>query len=71
MRESKRVARFGPRKHPARLINTKGHWAVGTIWVTDKGYETEMHDKGFTCSCPAFKYCKHINKVEMGFCPDD
>tara|TARA_R110000868_G_scaffold173105_1_gene409142 strand:- start:120 stop:317 length:198 start_codon:yes stop_codon:yes gene_type:complete len=53
-------------------IKTNGHWAVGTIWdiVGSKNniYNIEMVDKGFTCSCPAFKKCKHITQVEEGFC---
>tara|TARA_R110000796_G_C14217726_1_gene394160 strand:- start:10 stop:201 length:192 start_codon:yes stop_codon:yes gene_type:complete len=52
-------------------INTKGHWAVGVVWpVTgSKGdqYSVEMLDRGFECSCPAYRKCKHIKGVEAKF----
>jgi hypothetical protein len=58
---------------PSNIINTKGHWAIGTVWkmVASSGkgsYNVTMSDKGFSCSCPAFKKCKHIRMVEEGFC---
>lgn len=62
------MKKYTPRKWPSDVINTKGHWAVGTIWVSDNGYNTEMHDSGFTCDCPAFRKCKHIKEVENRFC---
>jgi len=53
---------------PTETINTKGHWAVGTVWpVTgSKGdqYSVEMLDRGWECSCPAYRKCKHIKGVE-------
>ena len=53
-------------------IKIKGHWAIGTKWSVDgsKGnvYNVEMDDRGFTCDCPAFRRCKHINMIEEGFC---
>jgi len=52
-------------------INTKGHWAVGVVWpVTgSKGdqYSVEMLDRGFECSCPAYRKCKHIKSIEEKF----
>ena len=56
-------------------INFKNHWAVGTVWnvlASNKksSYNIEMKDKGFTCSCPAFRKCKHIKVIEEGFCYD-
>lgn len=42
---------------------------VGTEWKVkgSKGdeYTVEMQERGFTCSCPAFRKCKHIGEVEM------
>lgn len=42
---------------------------VGIQWAVDgsKGnkYTVEMKSDGFTCDCPAFKRCKHIDNVEM------
>ena len=56
------------RVYPSDEINTKGHWAVGFEWsVKGKDYIIAMKDKGFTCTCPAFKKCKHIVAVEEGF----
>ena len=57
---------------PSDVIKTNKHWAVGTVWevlASDKksSYNIEMKDKGFTCSCPAFRKCKHIKMVEEGF----
>lgn len=55
----------------AEKINTKNHFAVGTEWLISgsKGdtYTVKMLDNGFTCNCAAFRRCKHINKVELGF----
>ena len=65
------MAKYGPKVFESELINTKGHWAVGTVWtaVGSRGneYKIEMTDKGFTCDCPAFKKCKHIKNVEENF----
>ena len=56
---------------PTEAINTQGHWAVGTVWpVTgSKGdqYSVEMLDRGWECSCPAYRLCKHIKGVEVKF----
>lgn len=54
------------------VIKTKNHWAVGTVWkvlASDKksSYNIEMKDNGFTCSCPAFRKCKHIKSIEEKF----
>ena len=57
--------------HPTEAINTKGHWAVGTVWpVTGSEgdqYSVEMLDRGWECSCPAYRLCKHIKGVEAKF----
>jgi uncharacterized Zn finger protein len=41
---------------------------IGTEWKVkgSKGdeYSVEMVDSGFTCSCPAFRKCKHIDLIE-------
>lgn len=63
---SKRSTSKFQKVYPSETINTKNHWAVGTIWQI-KDYNIEMTDKGFTCSCPAFKKCKHIVQIEEGF----
>jgi|TARA_R110001606_G_scaffold143482_1_gene282776 hypothetical protein len=60
--------------HGSDSINTKHHWAVGTIWSVDGSknnvYSVEMADRGFNCDCPAFKKCKHIKSIEEGFCDE-
>jgi hypothetical protein len=64
------MSKYGPRIYPSDIIDTKKHWAVGTVWNAkgSKGmYNIEMLDKGFTCDCPAFKKCKHIKAVEEKF----
>ena len=64
------MSKYGPRIYPSDIIDTKKHWAVGTVWNAEgsKGtYNIEMLDKGFTCDCPAFKKCKHIKAVEEKF----
>lgn len=57
--------------HPTENINTKGHWAVGTVWpvIGSKGdeYSVEMTNWGWECSCPAYRMCKHIRGVEATF----
>ena len=60
------MSKYGPRIWQVEGINTKNHWAIGTVWQI-KDYKIEMHDKGFSCTCPAFKKCKHIRNVEEGF----
>lgn len=65
------MSKYGPRVYASEIINTKKHWAVGTIWQAEGSqgtYNIEMTDKGFTCDCPSFKKCKHIKAVEQGFC---
>ena len=51
-------------------INFKDHPFVGVEWpVTgSKGdqYTVVMHNKGFSCDCPAYVKCKHIKGVEAG-----
>jgi uncharacterized Zn finger protein len=58
--------------HPSDEINTKGHFAVGFVWSVagskNNLYNVVMADRGFSCTCPAFKKCKHIKSVEDGFC---
>ena len=64
------MSKYGPRVYPSEVINTKDHWAVGTVWQAEGSRGTsdiEMTVKGFTCNCPAFKKCKHIKAVEEGF----
>ena len=64
------MSKYGPRVYASDVVNTKNHWAVGTVWHVEgsKGlYTIEMKDAGFTCDCPAFKKCKHIKSVEENF----
>jgi len=64
------MSKYGPKVYASDIIDTKKHWAVGTVWNAEgsKGtYNIEMLDKGFTCDCPAFKKCKHIKAVEANF----
>ena len=62
------MSKYTPKVYPSDEINTKSHWAVGTEWpVKDRDYIITMKDKGFTCTCPAYKKCKHIKQVEEGF----
>lgn len=65
------MAKYGPKVYPSDTINTKKHWAVGTVWsaLGSKGnkYQIEMKDAGFSCDCPAFKKCKHIKHIEELF----
>ncbi len=60
--------------HPTDQMDTKGHWAVGTVWSVDGSknnvYNVEMADRGFHCNCPAFRKCKHINGIVEGFCTE-
>jgi len=59
---------------PSEVIKTKGHYLVGMKWPivstrTGETYDIEMHEKGFDCTCPAFKgKCKHIKFVENKLC---
>lgn len=48
------------------MVNMEVQWTVDG----SKGnkYTIEMKDDGFTCSCPAFKRCKHIDAIEMKIC---
>lgn len=69
------MSKYGPRVWPSELINTRGHWIVGTecdTWTAtgSKGdtYTIKMTDAGFTCDCPAFRKCKHITRVEERLC---
>ena len=50
---------------PSTLIETNGHWAVGTEWQYAQGVVT-MHNEGFTCSCRKNprKQCNHITNVK-------
>lgn len=55
------------------VIKTRKHWAVGTVWevlASNKKsyYNVEMEERGFTCSCPAFRKCKHIKSIEEKLC---
>ena len=57
--------------HPTENMITKGHWAVGVEWpvVGSKGdqYTVTLLDRGWECSCPAYRMCKHIKGVEAKF----
>ena len=62
----------GSKVWKAETINTRKHWAVGTVWNIRSSngkdvYDIEMLDSGFTCDCPAFRKCKHIKQVENNF----
>jgi len=64
------MSKYGLKVYASDIINTKKHWAVGTVWNVEgsKGmYNIEMLDKGFSCDCPAYKKCKHIKAVEANF----
>ena len=66
------MSKYGPKVFAADNIITKGNFLVGTIWeaVASNGkssYNIEMKENGFTCSCPAFRKCKHIRNVEEKF----
>jgi len=56
------------RHHPSEVIQTTNHFLVGFVWekIGSKGnkYSITMFNKGFACSCPAWKKCKHITAVE-------
>lgn len=66
------MSKYGSRVYASDIINTKGNFLVGTIWNAvasrgDSSYNIEMKENGFTCSCPAFRKCKHIRNVEEKF----
>lgn len=66
------MSKYGPKIYASEMINTKGHFAVGSEWkvVASNGksdYTVTMHDRGFSCSCPAFRKCKHIVSIEEKF----
>jgi hypothetical protein len=58
----------------SEVIDTKGHHLVGVRWpiIGSKGdqYEVVMWDRGWECSCPAYRMCKHIKGVEQGLVND-
>tara|TARA_R110000772_G_scaffold2863_14_gene10536 strand:- start:5969 stop:6175 length:207 start_codon:yes stop_codon:yes gene_type:complete len=60
------------KKHESDEINTKGHPFVGVVWPVrgSKGdnYAVKMENFGFTCTCVAYRKCKHIKSVEAGIC---
>ena len=51
---------------PSSVIQTNGHWAVGTEWQYSKGVVT-MYDEGFSCTCmkQPQRPCKHITNVKQ------
>lgn len=53
---------------PSEVIRTENHFLIGTTWTkngsTGNKYSITMFNKGFACSCPAWKKCKHITAVE-------
>ena len=65
---SKSKNKYPPKVYPSDVVNTKNHWAINTEWnIEGKDYIVTMHEKGFSCTCPAFKKCKHIKQIEEGF----
>lgn len=60
--------------HTSELIETRGHHLVGVQWpvIGSKGdeYTVTMYDRGWECSCPAYRNCKHIKSVEAGLIND-
>jgi hypothetical protein len=66
------MSKYSPKIYASDVVNTKNHWAVGTVWnaTGSKGdtYTIKMLDGGFTCDCPAFRKCKHIVLVEGKLC---
>ena len=46
------MAKYGTKVFASDIVNTKKHWAVGTVWTAkgSKGiYHIEMKDIAFTC----------------------
>ena len=66
------MSKYGPKIFAADGINTKKNFLVDTVWAVlasngKSSYNIEMKENGFTCSCPAFRKCKHIREVEGKF----
>lgn len=66
------MSNYGSKVFAADSIITKGNFLVGTVWnvLASNGkssYNVIMKENGFTCSCPAFRKCKHIRNVEEKF----
>ena len=60
--------------HTSEVIETRGHHLVGVQWpvIGSKGdeYTVTMYDRGWECTCPAWRKCKHIKSVEQGLVND-
>ena len=60
--------------HTSEVIETRGHHLVGVQWpvIGSKGdeYTVTMYDRGWECTCPAWRKCKHIKGVEQGLVND-
>jgi hypothetical protein len=68
------MSKYGPRILVGIVIVA---WCIGfgVLWtaIGSKGdsYTIEFMDNGFTCNCPAFTKCKHINQIEQNFIGED
>jgi len=62
------MTRFQKTHNTDSDLITKGHHLVGVKWPvtgsTGRPYEVQMWNHGFTCTCIAFRKCKHIKYVE-------
>jgi len=60
--------------HTSEVMDTRGHHLDGVQWpvVGSKGdeYTVTMYDRGWECTCPAWRKCKHIKGVEQGLVND-
>jgi len=60
--------------HISEVMETRGHHLVGVQWpvIGSKGdeYTVTMYDRGWECTCPAWRKCKHIKGVEQGLVND-
>ena len=61
--------------YTSEVMETRGHHLVGVQWpvIGSKGdeYIVTMYDRGWECSCPAYRKCKHIKGVEEGLVGKD
>ena len=60
--------------HTSEVMDTRGHHLVGVQWpvVGSKGdeYTVTMYDRGWECTCPTWRKCKHIKSIEQGLVND-
>jgi uncharacterized Zn finger protein len=60
--------------YTSEVMETRGHHLVGVQWpvIGSKGdeYIVTMYDRGWECTCPAWRKCKHIKGVEQGLVND-